>query len=683
MLGKVLWAVDNELDSTQFERLSIDLLYRTGFKDIIPVEPQDGGRDAEELPRMGRGRAGELAFFQFSKEEDWRDKVRRDSRKLASRGYEFSTLVFVTNRKARGVDKDSMAAKIREKYGWDLLMFSREWFRHQLEEVHPDLAKKYLAIDVPDWSAHLAARIRFEGSPEVKATNAWVALDAKEYERAIPEFRSLLAQNPESRDAWEALAWCQYCIHQYDQALTSINRAQPSEEAPQAFSIRACILAEKAIRDGSRTMLIEAREAFESLASSGKRPIWTTPYNLGNVLSSLGQYRKAVTWYERALGLNAGEPTIMKNLATAHHHIGNHEKELELLDDALAIDPLMPQALVSKAICLLVDFDDASSAIPLLEKAIKFNKDWSVRWPQVWYWTAQACMADHQLDRAFEWVQDGLSHQPGYCALRQLKLQLLRTLAPVNPAIAADAKSFWRNRLEEEPLDFDTRTQLVQQEEREGNLQSAWAVLDDSFDALDSESGKSLSCSGFSVREAASALMYLPQYARYRKFCPVSRYWEQADPLYDLPFPPPDSSSAVDALFTSLSVAFGLGFKSLEDVSPNKREATPTLKLFFDNLRQLIERSLVESAREFAPLIPSSDQGNKAVADKVSNVIMFLGLIALREFGSQRGWILSQFRVPEAAMNAALDGYDEAAIEAKVVSNALISLNDAVGFLPP
>lgn len=59
---------------------------------------------------------------------------------------------------------------------------------------------------------------------------------------------------------------------------------------------------------------------------------------------------------------------------------------------------------------------------------------------------------------------------------------------------------------------------------------------------------------------------------------------------------------------------------------------------------------------------------------------MFLGLIALREFGRQRGWILSQFRVSCAAMNRVLDQYDESQIERDVMSNAVITLGEETGF---
>jgi len=147
-MNKTLWAIDSDLDDAKFERLCVDLLRRHGFLDITPIEPQDGGRDAEELPRKGRSREGHPAFFQFSKEEDWKAKLRRDAKKLIPRKAEFDTFVFVTSRKARGVDIDALRTEFRENYGWTLIVFAREWLRLQLEEAHPDLAAKYLGTDV-------------------------------------------------------------------------------------------------------------------------------------------------------------------------------------------------------------------------------------------------------------------------------------------------------------------------------------------------------------------------------------------------------------------------------------------------------------------------------------------------------------------------------------------------------
>ena len=37
MYKKVLWVLDNEIDPAQFERLCIDLLYRNGYRDIVPI----------------------------------------------------------------------------------------------------------------------------------------------------------------------------------------------------------------------------------------------------------------------------------------------------------------------------------------------------------------------------------------------------------------------------------------------------------------------------------------------------------------------------------------------------------------------------------------------------------------------------------------------------------------------
>ena len=76
MQPRVLWYLDSELDGMTFERLCVDLLFRNGYREIVPIIPQDAGPDAEESPRVGRGRAGERCFFQLSRERNWKRKIR-------------------------------------------------------------------------------------------------------------------------------------------------------------------------------------------------------------------------------------------------------------------------------------------------------------------------------------------------------------------------------------------------------------------------------------------------------------------------------------------------------------------------------------------------------------------------------------------------------------------------------
>lgn len=144
MASRVLWEIDTETSGRNFERLCIDLLHRNGYLDIVPIEPQDHGRDAEETPRPGRSGEGHPAYFQFSIEKDWKAKVRRDARTLEPRKTEFDTFVFVTSQTARGVDTDAFRSEFLQQYGWNLVVYGREWLRFQLEEKHPDLALRHL-----------------------------------------------------------------------------------------------------------------------------------------------------------------------------------------------------------------------------------------------------------------------------------------------------------------------------------------------------------------------------------------------------------------------------------------------------------------------------------------------------------------------------------------------------------
>lgn len=679
MLNQVLWTLDNEFDGGGFERLCVDLLHRNGYKDIVPIEPQDGGRDAEEFPRRGRGREGEAAFFQFSLVEDWRDKLRRDARKLADRDAEFSTLVFVTSQKARGVDVDSLATEVRQEYGWKLIVYSREWLRLQLEEAHPDLAKKYLGIEVPAWPGRLSAIVRFSKPTDERLSEAWVALEAGAHERAAVELKDFLEEQPESALAWQALAWSQYCVYRYDEALASINRALKLKEDPQGLSIRASILAEKGIKERSKTPVLEARRLFEQLLESMQAPSWQIFYNLGNVLGALGEHQDAITYYQQALKLETHEPTIWKNLASAYHLVGDHHTEMKCFDKALELDPLKPEALVSKGVSLLIDFEKPEEAASLLECALRFSPDWAVQWPHIWYWLGEAYRKSGSLKSALYWVEDGLAHQPGHLALKRLMSEILGDLLAQSSDVVQKARRLWKAQVIEQPLDYGARSRLARVEIQEGNECAVWELLEESFDLIRMDPVVPLRTSRFAIEECITALEFLPQYAGFRERYPVSDYWKREDPLYDLPFAPPVSDHIEGALTTFLAIPFGLGLKHVEKASV-ARESKENLRGFFEVLRPRIEHAVIEAARELASLVPPRDQGAEAVADRVTEIIMFLGLIALREFGRQRGWIVGQFRVSSEALNYALDGYDEARIEANVVSKSILRLNEEAGF---
>jgi tetratricopeptide (TPR) repeat protein len=632
MLNQVLWTIDNELDGGSFERLCIDLLYRNGYKDIVPIEPQDGGRDAQEFPRQGRGRAGEAAFFQFSLEKDWRAKLRRDARRLGDRGSEFSTLVFVTSQRARGVDIDSLASELRQEYGWKLIVYSREWIRLQLEEAHLDLAEKYLGIAVPALPGHLSAIVRFKKPTDERLSEGWAALEAGAYERAAVALKDYLDEQPESVPAWQALAWSQYCVYRYDEALASINRALKLQQDPQGLSIRASILAEKGIKERSKTPVLEAQHLFEQLLGSMQVPNWQISYNLGNVLSALGKHQDAITHYQEALKLETRDPTIWKNLASAYHLVGNHRDEMECFDKALELDPLQPEALVSKGVSLLIDFEKPEEAASLLDLALKSSPDWAVQWPHVWYWLGEAYRKSGSLRQALDSVEDGLAHQPGHLALKRLMSELLADLVAQGSDVVQKARCFWKAQVTEQPLNYDARRQLARMEIREGDEFAAWELLEESFDLIQVHPVVPLRTSRFDLEECLTALEFLPQYAAFRERCPISDYWKREDPLYDLPFVPPDSDRIKGALTTFLAIPFGLGSKHLEKTSV-ARESKETLMNFFEVLRPRIEHALSEAARELATLIPPRDHGAEAVANKVAEISCFSASLPFESLG--------------------------------------------------
>ena len=118
MLNRVLWVLDNETDFKTFERLCVDLLFRNGFRDIIPFGGiHDNGRDAEARGQEGHDEAGRVIFFQFSLQEDWKKKLRSELRKVAAAGHQIFRFVLVTTQEAHGRDIDRLKKQVKKEFG--------------------------------------------------------------------------------------------------------------------------------------------------------------------------------------------------------------------------------------------------------------------------------------------------------------------------------------------------------------------------------------------------------------------------------------------------------------------------------------------------------------------------------------------------------------------------------------
>jgi tetratricopeptide (TPR) repeat protein len=678
-MNKTLWAIDSDLDDAKFERLCVDLLRRHGFLDITPIEPQDGGRDAEELPRNGRSREGHPAFFQFSKEEDWKAKLRRDAKKLIPRKAEFDTFVFVTSRKARGVDIDAIRTEFRENYGWTLIVFAREWLRLQLEEAHPDLAAKYLGADVLSSPLSPAATVLLTESGDLRLKEIHRLIEGDQADAAVLQLKRVLERNPERADALQLLAWAYYKMHRYEEALAEINRTIKREDRPEYRSIRACILAEKGIRDGNRPSLLEARRIFEELLTSQTVHTWHIFYNLANVLSAVGDYEAAIKNYQTAAKLDQRQPSVWKNLASAYHKVGNHDSEMKCFDRALELDPKQPEALISKANSLMTDFQKPEEAIPLLELALTLHPDTLAQWPHICYWLALAYERIDRLEKAIDYVEQGLAHRPGDIATKRLKSHLLRKLARRDPAFCAGAHQFWKQELEEEPLNFDARRELVRSALGCGDETAAWRLIDESFGALDIPDGCSLRPSTFSPETCLLALRYLPQYAHFRSLQPVSEYWDTSESLYDLSFDPPPADLVDAALRTYFAVPFGRGWRFLN--AAEHRNDPATLVAFFDIVRDGIRIATSQAARSLAQVVPGKENGVEGMAGKTTELMMFMALLALREFGKQRGYIMGYFEVPAVASEEAMHSYDEARLHNDLLIDTFTVLNEELAIL--
>lgn len=673
MQSMVLWTIDNELGGAKFERLCVDLLYRNGYQDIVPIEPQDGGRDAEELPRKGRDREGCPSFFQFSLESGWKPKIRKDAAKLHVRGAVFTYLVFVTSQSVRGVDIDQLRAEFRLQYGWTLVVYSREWLRLQLEEANPDLSKKYLGLRIKSRTKTPSWLIGPKRQLGAKLKVSLRAMEAGAFDRAVDLLLGYVSAQPESSVAWQLLAWANYRLERFDEALSYINRALKLRQDPRFDLVRACILAEKGIRDQSKAELRLAETLFRAAISgrgNDRDDKWMAHYNLGNVLSALRKPQEAIQQFKTALKRERNRPEIWKNLGSAFHESGDHASEMKCLDRALELDPLLPEALASKAISFIVDQSKPQDAVPLLEAAFRSQPNIAIRWSNFWYWLVTGCVEAKELSQAMKWVEEGLSHQPGNRSLRHLKSDILAELQHTDPAWASEAHVFWTNELAAEAMNFEVRKRLAQAEITAGNSAAAWKLIDDCLPLFGFERGISLRELELKVTECLDAVEFLSEYIRFRASFPLSDIWE---PTSRKEFSEEMNLRAHCFLSGYLAIPFGIGYRTLKG-------GTTDLTPFFDSIRQPLIASFVASARKYAPEISAANGNIETMSKKITSAGALMANAAQYEFTHQVSWIPGFFKAKQEEVTEAFVAYPRIDVAVAVLSESVVEL---VQMTPP
>jgi uncharacterized membrane protein YhaH (DUF805 family) len=97
---------------------------------------------------------------------------------------------------------------------------------------------------------------------------------------------------------------------------------------------------------------------------------------MGNIYFDASRWPDARDWYEKSLQVSSGDPNVLTDLAVVYRNLGDFERTIELLDQAIAINSGHWQAWYNKVVVYQFDLhqhDDAAGALKTLQELKKSN----------------------------------------------------------------------------------------------------------------------------------------------------------------------------------------------------------------------------------------------------------------------------------------------------------------------
>jgi tetratricopeptide (TPR) repeat protein len=243
--------------------------------------------------------------------------------------------------------------------------------------------------------------------------------------------------------------------------------------------------------------------------------------------------------------------------------LGRVEEAIECFEKALAGDPFLVEAHLSKANALHLFLDDPKAAIFLYEKAYQLQPDLDRAWIYVRYWYSFALLSANEHERALEEVERGLLLHSGDIHYLNQKAAVLSEARKTSDKFEATALEFFQFRAHAISNDFPGLDELIQIYSKRGKPEEAWAFIE-----------VNLSCEPFSLRDIAFKAgisledfqIGFRQHALYRSFRSSSSLADHQAYLNGFGLKP--NSSILKILGYVLMAPFGVMFKRLSALSP-------------------------------------------------------------------------------------------------------------------
>lgn len=287
---------------------------------------------------------------------------------------------------------------------------------------------------------------------EVKA---WAHYISGNYEETVFYLKRIIQEQGDKAIWYFTLAQCQYLLFDYRNAIININKASDLRTDDTILLTKSCILAEDGIRTNDFYKLVEAEKIFLDLYTRVPNAIHA--YNLANTVSKFNKLKEAEKLYKFALKKNPNYAEAWKNLGQLYYDLRKHDQEIKCYNKALAINPNLFQASVSKAITNGFIYRQYKNSLKIIYTVIQKEPRIFVDFPVIYYWVGYFNFKINNTERALEWINAGLSNNPGDKLLTNLKATLFSEVIENNTSLLSEAIDFFSSNYklnEQDPVNF-------------------------------------------------------------------------------------------------------------------------------------------------------------------------------------------------------------------------------------